>query len=983
MMNSERFHHLPVTSVLGQDSSLVAELHALCQQEDTPPEVSLLLQQAPASLWCAIEEHSPYLHQLIRRHTLWAAHWLERGATYCMQQLLAPLFAPLPASRDALMKELRLAKQQGALVIALADITHEWGAPEVTTALTELAERCLQRALLWLCEQQYRHGQWQRSEEAMPSDIALPRATPGVIVLGMGKMGAHELNYSSDIDVVLFYTPDVPAIDPERLHQQMQRMGQELVDVMQSRTADGYVFRTDTRLRPDPGSTPVWMKAAAGLHYYETVGQNWERCAYIKARPVAGDMKAGADFLQAMHPYIWRKYLDFTAIADIESIRRQIDSRQRRLTPSLYGHNIKLGVGGIRDIEFFVQTQQLIWGGRIPELQRRETVYGLQALEAERFITPEQSRCLQQAYTELRRAEHALQMMRDEQTHSLPEEEEGFAHFAGLLGFVDTTTCRAWLHQILETVQTHARGSTHATAPLSATLELDAEQGERLNLVFTGVEDDPDTIHTLRRLGYQAPSDIASAVRDWHRGKRRATRTTQSRALLTEAMPALLQSLAKTPQPDETFRRFDRLLQNTPSGIQLVSLLYQRPDFLARVTSLLSAATAMAETLINSPHLLERLLAMVEHPTPATALASDLQHRLEGLLPQARDREEALHLIRQHHAEARYQAGVEILAGRLSLAQSGECFTRIADIAVQHVLNIEYQSFAEQFGEPEGGCFWIAACGKMGNGQMTFTSDLDLVFLYEATGQGTAKFMPETYYNRLAQRVVTGLSALMRYGRLYEVDVRLRPFGKDGPMASRSKALMGYLAENAWVYEHMAYLAFRVVASTAPEVATDGLRQQVLQAIAEGRQRYVLTRAWDELWEKITTHLPPAHGWDVKYQPGGLLYLEMLLQRVILSLPNASFVTVPCAPVIWPETLWKQEYLPADLAELFTSSLRVFYAVQQILRLSETGDSAPQHLTEDFLRLLQQSLAGDSVVQMENSLWTIYKTIWSESKKLL
>ena len=487
----------------------------------------------------AVCGNSPYLGHSLTRELPFVARTVRDGFDDTFAALIASLHAGHgeEKSMDRLMAGLRVAKRRAALLIALADIAGEWPLFRVTGALSELAETGVQLAANFLL---------RRAGEAgtltLP-DPQRPWVGSGLIVLGMGKLGGRELNYSSDIDLIVLYDDAVVQTpQPDNLARTFIRLARDLVRIMDERTKDGYVFRTDLRLRPDPGSTPLAIPVLAALTYYEGRGQNWERAAMIKARPVAGDLAAGAAFLKELQPYVWRKYMDYAAIADVHSIKRQIHAHKGHGEIAVRGHNVKLGRGGIREIEFFVQTQQLIAGGRFPELRGRETVPMLAELAARGWITAEARDALAGQYWFLRRVEHAVQMVADEQTHTLPEDDEGLERIARMLGFADSEGFSAAFRDALQQVERHYAALFEAAPELSSGIG---------NLVFTGDVDDPDTLQTLGRLGFQRPSDICHVIRTWHFGRYRATRSKEARERLTELTPALLEAFGQTRRADD------------------------------------------------------------------------------------------------------------------------------------------------------------------------------------------------------------------------------------------------------------------------------------------------------------------------------------------------------------------------------------------------------------------------------------------------
>jgi glutamate-ammonia-ligase adenylyltransferase len=471
------------------------------------------------------------------------------------------------------MRALRRFKNAVALLAALTDAGGVWPVMTVTRRLSEAADAAVDGAVRFLFRLAAGRGEW------------LSDKPDGYIVLAMGKYGAFELNYSSDIDLIVFYDLErIRLRDGVEIQRFFVRLTRELVRLLHERTGDGYVFRTDLRLRPDPAATPMALSTEAALNYYESFGQNWERAALIKARPVAGDLAAGQALLGDLAPFIWRKYLDFAAIADIHAMKRQIHAFRGFGEIGVAGHNIKVGRGGIREVEFFVQTQQLIAGGRQPELRVSETLVALERLEQRGWITSNVGRELAASYCFLRTVEHRLQMIADEQTQTLPTDTDKLACVAHFCGFADFGGFAERLTAELERVQAHyVRLFEHSP---------ELTRGDA-NMVFAGESDDPGTIDALNNMGYQRATDVVAAVRGWHHGRYPAVRTPRSRELLTEVQPALIEAFSQTANPDLALISFDRFLSELPSGVQLFSLLKQNPRLLELIAAIMGTGAAL------------------------------------------------------------------------------------------------------------------------------------------------------------------------------------------------------------------------------------------------------------------------------------------------------------------------------------------------------------------------------------------------------
>ena len=546
-------------------------------------------------LLAAIFGNSPFLSGLAVREWEFLTRLVEEGADPVFSALCADVEKAEDLGEDtaALMRRLRTAKRRIALLAAVAELAGSWSLEQQTGALSRFAEASLGAALRHLLREAARKGL------VTLADPDQPERDSGFFVLGMGKLGGHELNYSSDIDLILLFDAALVRVAArDRMQSFFVRLTRDLVRILEERTGDGYVFRTDLRLRPDPASTPLAISVAAALTYYESVGQNWERAALIKARPVAGDRVASQRFLRELRPFLWRKNLDFAAIQDIHSIKRQINAHRGGGRISVAGHDIKTGRGGIREIEFFAQTQQLIWGGRLHELQVGPTCEALRRLASAGRSDPATASSLIDDYRFLRRLEHRLQMVDDAQTHALPADQAGLERIAVFLGYPRADAFVTELRAHLASVEKHYAELFEQAPTL-------AGPG---NLVFTGADDDRDTLRTLAQLGFGEPAAVAALVRSWHHGRVSATRSQRAREILTELVPELLRIFGKTRHPDAALRRFDQFLSRLAAGVALFSLFHANPGLLALVAEVMAGAPRLAELLAQRPALLDSVL---------------------------------------------------------------------------------------------------------------------------------------------------------------------------------------------------------------------------------------------------------------------------------------------------------------------------------------------------------------------------------------
>ena len=821
-------------------------------------------------LLASIFGNSPFLSGIALKEPAFLTRLVEEGANPLFAEIAAAIERPADLGEDiaALMRRLRIAKRRVALVAAVAELAGAWSLEQQTGALSRFAEGALGAALRHLLRQAANKGSigLQSMDE--------PERDSGLIVLGMGKLGGYELNYSSDIDLILLYDPTRARISTrDGIQSFFVRMARDLARILDERTGDGYVFRTDLRLRPDPASTPPALSVAAALAYYESVGQNWERAALIKARTVAGDRVAGQHFLRELEPFIWRKNLDFAAIQDIHSIKRQINAHRGGGRIAVEGHDIKIGRGGIREIEFFTQTQQLIWGGRMRELRASPTCEALRRLAAAGRIDPSTAAELIDDYRFLRRLEHRLQMVEDAQTHVLPSDRAGIARIGVFLGYPQTDAFVADLLGHLTSVERHYAELFEQAPSL-------AGPG---NLVFTGVEDDPETLRTLARLGFAKPPAVAALVRSWHHGRLRATRSQRVREILTELVPELLRIFGATPHPDTALVRFDQFLSRLPAGVQFFSLFHANPGLLQLVAEIMAGAPRLAEQLAQLPALLDAVLTegFFAPPPERSALAADLGQALAG----ARDYEDTLDALRRWSGERRFQVGVQLLRRALDGRQTGEVLADIAETALAALLPAVEAEFARRHGRVPGGVFAVIGMGRLGSHEMTLASDLDLILIYDVPPDSEMSDGPHplpiaSYYARLSQRLIGAITAPTAEGRLYEVDMRLRPSGASGPIASSLPSFTRYQRESAWTWEHMA------LTRAWPVAGDPALRMRVADAIgsvlALKRDARRLLVDVADMRRRIANESPRPPLWDLKNRRGGLIDLEFIVQYLVL-----------------------------------------------------------------------------------------------------
>ncbi|WP_425274606.1 bifunctional [glutamine synthetase] adenylyltransferase/[glutamine synthetase]-adenylyl-L-tyrosine phosphorylase [Stappia indica] len=882
--------------------------------------------------------NAPYLRDLALADHERLAALLQESPQARVDRLVAEARELSGEEEGAVMAGLRRLKQDLALTLALADIAGALDLDAVTGGLSRFADAALTAAIRFCLRDLARRGKFEIRDEAAPENGC------GFVVLAMGKYGALELNYSSDIDLIVMYEPELaPVTGGAEAPVEFVRMTKRLVKMMGDRTADGYVFRTDLRLRPDPGATPLAMSIPAALVYYESLGQNWERAALIKARACAGDVPCGESFLKEISPFIWRKYLDYAAIADVHSIKRQIHVHKGHGRIAVAGHNVKLGRGGIREVEFFAQTQQLIAGGRITELRGRRTLDTLATLAELDWIAADARDELTEAYRFLRAVEHRIQMVNDEQTHILPADAEARARVSRLMGFAELEPFEDELRTRLKRVQKH----------YSALFENEPELASDLgNLVFTGDDDDPETLETLTRLGYQRPKEAGKIIRAWHFGRYPAVRSSKARERLTELHPVLIAALASTDNADQALIAFDGFLSKLPAGVQLFSLLRSNPQLLKLLATVMGAAPRMGEVVSKRVHVLDAVM----DPAFFGAMPTSEEFRtgLARTLDLARFYEDALDRARIFAQEQQFLIGLRLLSDTLNAHQVGEALARLAETVVAGLMPFVIDQVAENHGRLPGADWAVVAMGKLGGREMTAASDLDLILLYdhpedEAETDGKRPLAASQYFIRLTQRLVAALSAPTAEGRLYEVDFRLRPSGNAGPLATRLTAFEAYQVKEAWTWEHMALTRARVIARSSDAFAKR-IDANIRETLARPRDADKIAAEVASMRGRIEAEKGTSDIWDLKQVAGGMVDIEFAAQYLQLVNAQAHPEILSQTTETVLERARDAGLLSPGDAEVLLPAIRLYHALTQVQRLTLEGpfkvDTVPKGVRE-------------------------------------
>ena len=922
------------------------------------------------ALLLAIADHSPFLWRLITGDPARLYHLIGTVPETRLEEVLSELAETCEATSDqpSLMRLLRRARQEVALLIAVGDLGGLWSLNEVTTALSRAADAFVRCALRFLLRDARARGRLLCEEARLEEDC-------GLLVLALGKLGAGELNYSSDVDLVVFYDADckclAEGLAPGPFYV---RLTQALARLLSDRTSDGYVLRVDLRLRPDPGSTAVAISTQSALNYYEVVGQNWERAALIKARPIAGDVALGESLLAELSAFIWRKYFDYAAIADIHAMKRQIHAVRGHGQVTVPGHDLKLGRGGIREIEFFVQTQQLIFGGRRPNLRGRRTLDMLNALQEEGWITRQAVDDLSAAYVQLRTFEHRLQMIADEQTQRLPSDPQALERFARFCGYSGYAAFELALTQTLLRVEDHySKLFEHAAG-------LDAESG---NLVFTGVSDDPETLETLKALGFRNPELAAETIRGWHFGRRPAVQSARAREVLTELVPALLDSLAGSGDPDAALAAFDQALARMPAAVELFSILRANKAVRDLFGDVLGSAPRLASIVAQRPHLLDATID--PHFLQATIDVASYETRARRLLD-ASTVEIFLDQARIFTQEEAFLIGIRILSGVLDPFDAGAAYSALAEAVVGVTLLRVHQEFQKDHGKVPQGRACLIAMGKLGSREMTAASDLDLILLYDFHAErpqsdGVRPLHASVYYTRLTQRLISALTSATRQGRLYDVDLRLRPSGRSGPVATQLLSFVEYQRKEAETWEHMALARARPIGGDA-SLRRDA-RAAIDTTLSLARDARRTAREASEMRALIEKEKGTGSAFDLKLMPGGIIDIEFIAQYLTLVNAHSSPDLLQTETDAKLAAALRDGCLsPAD-GEVLLHAHALYARFTQMQRLTLGSDADPRTAAEGVKRRLAEALDVPDFQRVEAQIADTAAHVRAAFRKLL
>jgi glutamate-ammonia-ligase adenylyltransferase len=788
-------------------------------------------------------EHSPFLARLLEQEAgVLDGDWLADPIAH----------ARVEDTDMAVARRLRVERRRVALLVALGDLAGAYDLRRVTRLLSDFADHALDVAIRAAIE--------ERTPGAQPQ---------GFVAIALGKQGSRELNYSSDVDpILLFDRATLPHRERETPDEAAIKIARRATELLQTRDGDGYVLRVDLRLRPAPEASPIALPVGAAISYYESQALPWERAAFIRARAAAGDLSLGRRFLVAIRPFVWRRALDYGAVAEIRQISGRIRDHYAQGQAFGPGYDLKRGRGGIREAEFFAQVHQLIHGGRDRALRAPATLDALAVLAEAGWIAPEQAATLAQGYTLFRTIEHRLQMVDDRQTHSLPTSPEALDNVARLHGLEGGDALLDLLRPQVAAVATvyDTLGETDRPAL--------PEDAQLLEARLAGLGFDPAD-QAMRRIG------------DWRSGRYPALRSPAARTALEAALPEMLTSLATASDPYQALIRLDAMLARLPSAINLFRLLEAQPALARLLSAILCHAPTLAEALARRATLLDGLMdaSALEPVGEVAELAAEMVPR-EPAAPY----EAVLDHVRTLVGEKRFALGAQIVAGTSDPMTVAAGYARVAEAAIETLVAATVAEFAAQHGRVPDSELVIVALGRLGGGLLTHASDLDVIYLftgdYRAESDGAKPLGAVLYYNRLAQRVTAALSVATASGPLYEIDTRLRPSGGQGPLVVSLEGFARYQRESAWTWEHMALTRARPVFGSA--AARDQVTDIIGRVLAGDRPQRDIVAEAGEMRAEMARHKPAQGPLDVKLAPGGLVDLEFAV-HVVQLVHHAGF----------------------------------------------------------------------------------------------
>ena len=868
---------------------------------------------------------SPFLERCAIADQGFVRDLWERGPDRCVEETVAQLHAlPIDLPERDVGLNLRQARRRVALAVALADIAGIWSLRDVTGALSEFARAACSAALRTQLAKLAAEGAITVGREAYERDS-------GLIAIGMGKLGGNELNYSSDVDLILLYDPDVaPLTSRHSAPAHFMRLARWFIDLLAAPTIQGRVFPVDLRLRPDPVSMPLVISTKAALEYYAKRGQTWERAALIKARPVAGDLAAGERFLQQLESFVWRDNLDFATVQELHETKRRIDAQHRGGQIGETGQNLKLGRGGIREIEFFAQAHQLVWGGTDHSLRTVGTCESLAALAAANRIPDSAYEKLSASYEYLRRVEHRIQMVGDRQTHSLPKNEAEYETLAKFLGYANGQAFHEALVGHLRNVEDQYESFfelPHEMTVASASSALSGRSSE-------------ETTTRLARMGYRDPKAAFAIVERWRTGRHTIARDSRAMELFQSLIPSLVIAQCGTENPDLALRRFDALIDRFPDAHGMLTLFQANLHVLETVAETMVAAPAIGELLTAMPTLLESLLDPESDSSPPDRAA--LQASLATTLKGTTDFDDRVREIANWAQAARFRVGSRVLFHALDPLDASALFTDIADCTIEALAQYASDEVSPSSLPPAGTGVAILATGHYGSRGLNLGSGVEIA-VYDTTDEQALDTTGEAasdYAQRIESLVLAGLRGRPGWRKIYSCPGRAS--------AASFEALRAGLNEGSWSGTLPGWP--RLVCCIGD--GTERVLQSMSAALALRRAPRTLRTQAAAALEQLHGASLGSHSQAAAEHSGTLAELAILTHYLRLKhAPEHASVPLAASTAELLARLGEAGAIPAEQATTLVDAWRLFTRIRTLQGLLDEdmrADAVPKRLQPLF-----------------------------------
>ena len=866
----------------------------LAQRQQWQDEAATLLphikDEDNSALMGAIFAYAPHLHHLSKLYSADVEHSVKGDFQPILDAAQADFISVMKEASgdDEVMRAIRHYRQRSYHSLALAELAGKLTIQDQVHYLSAIADKAVSYVAHYLC-QSY--------------DID----SHSLIILALGKLGAEELNYSSDIDLIFYYDAEAARHD-QHIYVKLTR---RFIELMQKQTADGFGWRVDLRLRPDPGATAICLSVQAAISYYESIARSWERAVYLRARPIAGNIMLGEMFLKAISPFIWRRQLDYSLIEDLTNW-----ITHKALPENGHGFDVKRGAFAIRHIEMTTHILQLLHGGRDKSLRHHSTFTALISLEKAGFLKPEQADDIITCYNDWRRLEHRLQYCRDSHIYTLPTSDDEISQFAHFMGFQDKSELLCYLRDLQSKTKERAQHPIMDDM-IKAHLARDSQDTTQQRWPADALSQE----QFLAELGYDRVADIIRIIDSWMSGRLAATRTERARHYLERLLPLLLKELANDGEADTQFMGFVEMVEALPSGVQFFALLAQHPSLIKLVSRLASHAPALMRDLARHPAIFEQMLD--------EAFFSPLDNHpdFEALFQEAAQIEEpetALDELRRRAYEARFRAQMHIITMPDTADNTSAYLSSLSDSALRASLALVKREFELAHGRIADSAFEIILLGRAGEKRLTSQSDIDVIFIYDgdrsAESDGKRPLSTTHYYQRFAQRLMSWTSAQTAQGQLLQLDARLRPDGSAGPLATHSEAFDDYLKDKAWPYEILALQKARLLHGNQP--LSDSVQQSINQAIKRPMDKAALLNDMKLMRSKLAESKPAR--WDFKKQRGGLLDCEFMIAFLSYFDRQSPWLSYAqnCRDMLNQITILKAVFMPKENAADMPAALQ-------------------------------------------------------------